>query len=151
MSSSFDSLNHVIVQPSPTSPVVRCVLSSFSEGCWPGALWPVGRGAGGITSSCFLRLASASFLASSPISSLVSRSCRCSLLFCSFSRFSAAVRWSRSSVSFSMFSLSRLARLWTGRWEELPISQRMRLAELWSQQAWVQLRLPHSLARQASN
>lgn len=65
-----------------------------------------------LTSSCFLRLASASFLASSPISSLTSRSCLCRRLFCSFSRFSLLLRWSLSSVSFSRFSLRRATRLY---------------------------------------
>lgn len=60
-----------------------------------------------LTSSCFLRLASASFLASSAISSLMSRICLWRRLFCSFSRISLLLRWSRSSVSFSKFSLSR--------------------------------------------
>lgn len=68
-----------------------------------------------LTSSCFLRLASASFLASSPISSFTSRICRCSRLFCSFSRVSLVLRWSRSSVSFSRFSFSRATRFWRGR------------------------------------
>lgn len=63
------------------------------------------------TSSCFLRLASVSFLASSPISSLMSRICLWSRLFCSFSRFSLLLRWSRSSVSFSRFSLMRATKL----------------------------------------
>lgn len=64
-----------------------------------------------LTSSCFLRLASASFLASSLVSSLMSRICLCRRLFCSFSRFSLLLRWSRSSVSFSRFSLRRATRL----------------------------------------
>lgn len=54
-----------------------------------------------------MRLASASFLASSAISSLMSRICLWRRLFCSFSRISLLLRWSRSSVSFSKFSLSR--------------------------------------------
>lgn len=64
-----------------------------------------------LTSSCFLRLASASFLASSPISSLMSRICLWRRLFCSFSRFSLVLRWSRSSVSFSRFSFRRATRV----------------------------------------
>ncbi len=64
-----------------------------------------------LTSSCFLRLASASFLASSAISSLTSRICLRRRLFCSFSRFSLALRWSRSSVNFSRFSFSLATRL----------------------------------------
>lgn len=66
---------------------------------------------GHLTSSCFFLLASVSFLASSPISSLKSRSWRCRRLFCSFSRFSLVLRWSRSSVSFSTFSFSLDTRL----------------------------------------
>lgn len=65
-----------------------------------------------LTSSCFLRLASPSFLDSSPISSFMSLICRCMRLFCSFSRFSAATRWFLSSVIFSRFSLRRPTRAW---------------------------------------
>lgn len=68
-----------------------------------------------LTSSCFLRLASASFLASSAISSLMSRICLRRRLFCSFSRFSLALRWSRSSVNFSRFSFSLATRLYRRR------------------------------------
>ncbi len=73
---------------------------------------PSSRGALELTSSCFLRLASASFLDSSVISSFMSRICRCIRLFWSFSRFSLPIRWSRSSVIFSRFSFSRVTRDW---------------------------------------